>query len=62
MIVKELILLLQECHPKAECSFQYYENNSSGWVIKLIHGDLQENNNFPKSVTFAFAKELQHND
>jgi hypothetical protein len=54
MKIKELIAKLQECHPNADCSFQYYESVDKGWLVELSNDSLQENRGV-HSVTFAFV-------
>jgi hypothetical protein len=61
MKIKELIAKLQQCHPNADCSFQYYESVDKGWTIKLYGESLQENRSI-HSVTFAFVISKETNN
>jgi hypothetical protein len=61
MKIKELIEKLQDCHPTAECSFQYYQDNERGWDVDLIGDSLQENRGV-HSVTFAFVSKEKDNE
>ena len=51
MLVKELIAILQDFHPTARCSFQYYEG-LNGWEVEFTRRNIQENRG-DHSVTFA---------